>query len=176
MRATPLPVSAPSCAAFSLLQLRFQLRQLAILDLRGTIELPFARLLFGFEAQRLNLLLQLADAGDRLALLRPARTQSRGSSPSCRQAPVSTSCSARGCSRRSRASVRHVRFRVKSSRAPAGRSPSAHCRSESPAKPPLHPPGRSPCRAETGRGYSDATSVAAATIAESLMRTLWCAS
>ena len=52
-----------------LLQLGFELGQLAILDLRGALELALAGLLFGLEAQRFDLLLQLADAADGLALL-----------------------------------------------------------------------------------------------------------
>ena len=60
-----------------LLQLRFQLGQLAVLDLRGALELALAGLLLGLEAQRLDLLLQFADAADGLALLCPARAQSR---------------------------------------------------------------------------------------------------
>jgi len=48
---------------------RFQLGQLAILDLRGAFKVSLARLFFGLEAQRLNPLLQLADAADGLALL-----------------------------------------------------------------------------------------------------------
>ena len=64
--------------AFELLQLGFQLRQLAVLDLRRALQIAAAGLLVGFEAQRLDLLLQVADAGDGFALLLPARAQSCG--------------------------------------------------------------------------------------------------
>ena len=135
-----------------LLQLGFQLRQLAILDLRGALELALAGLLFGLEAQRLDLLLQLADAADGLALLCPARAQSRDLLASAWPASRSTS------SRRSLLFVSVSRFSAArsissevASGAPAGRSPSARSRSGWPAKPRLRRPGRWPCRAGSGR-------------------------
>jgi hypothetical protein len=66
------------------------------LNLRGALELALAGLLLGLEAQRLDLLLQIADAIDGLAFLGPARAQavicSRSSATS-----RSTSCSAPCC-------------------------------------------------------------------------------
>ena len=74
MRATP----CFACAVLrgvQLLQLGFELGQFAVLDLRGAIELALAGLLFGFEAQGFDLLLQFADAADGFALLGPAGAQ-----------------------------------------------------------------------------------------------------
>ena len=56
----------------------FQFRKLAILNLRRALKVAAPRLLVGFETQRLDLLFQVAQPGDGLALFRPARPQSRG--------------------------------------------------------------------------------------------------
>ena len=58
-----------------LLQLGFEFGQFAVLDLGGAIKLALACLLFGFEAQSFNPLLQLAHAGDGIAFCGPARAQ-----------------------------------------------------------------------------------------------------
>ena len=70
--------SAPfrPATAVEVLQLGFELGQLAVLDLRGALELALAGLLLRLEAQGFDLLLQLADAGDGLALFAPAGAQS----------------------------------------------------------------------------------------------------
>ena len=60
-----------------LLQLGFELGQFAVLDLRGALKLALAGLLLGFEAQGLDLLFQVTDAVDGLALLGPAGAQGR---------------------------------------------------------------------------------------------------
>ena len=95
MRATP---AFAVLRGVQLLQLRFQLGQLAVLNLRGAVELALARLLLGLEAQRLDLLLHLADAADGLALLGPARPQRRRSAPSARPLRAPLHCGARRCS------------------------------------------------------------------------------
>ncbi len=77
MRATPFRLWRAVLRGVELSQLGFQSGQFAVLDLRGALELALAGLLFGFEAQGFNLLLQIADAGDRFALLGPAGAQGR---------------------------------------------------------------------------------------------------
>ena len=74
MRATP----ALPPAGVELFQFGVHLGQFAVLNLRSAIELAFAGLLFGFEAQRLDLLFQFADAGDGFAFFGPAGAQSSG--------------------------------------------------------------------------------------------------
>ena len=147
-RAAPLP----SCDGVQLLQLGFELGQFAVLDLRGALELALARLLFDLEAQRLDLLLQLADAGDGLALLGPARAQS-GDLLLSASASFALDLSQALLAVRVGLALqrRALDFERGRLRAPADRSPSAPSRSEWPAKPRPRRPGRWPCRAESGR-------------------------
>src|SRR6185312_9581699 len=60
-----------------LLQLLFQPRQFAVLNLRRPLQVAAPRLFFSLKPERLNLLLHLAQPGDGLALLLPAGAQSR---------------------------------------------------------------------------------------------------
>src|SRR5580700_2406649 len=63
---------------FEPFHLGFEFGQLAVLNLRGALEIAAAGLLLGFEAERLNLLLDVAEARDGLALLLPAGAQAGG--------------------------------------------------------------------------------------------------
>ena len=56
-----------------LLDLSFELRQLAILDLRGAVVVALARGFLLFQLELLDALLQLANLGDGFLLLLPAR-------------------------------------------------------------------------------------------------------
>ena len=67
----------PILSRIELLHLRFQFGQFAVLDLRRTLQVPAPRLFLGLEAQRLDLLFHITQPRDRLALLLPARPQSR---------------------------------------------------------------------------------------------------
>ena len=74
MRAPPsLPV--PSCSAFSFFSSASSLGNSPYWICAARSSWPLRVCSSALEAQRLDLLLQLADAGDRVALLRPARTQ-----------------------------------------------------------------------------------------------------
>ena len=69
------PPAAPSCCSIQLLQLGLQLRQLAVLHLRGTFEVAAACLLLRILAHRFHLLFQFREAGDVAALLLPVGAQ-----------------------------------------------------------------------------------------------------
>src|SRR6185437_11529521 len=61
-----------------LFELSFHLRDFAVLQLRRALQIAFARLLLGLEAQGLELCFQLGNAADGAALLLPARAQACG--------------------------------------------------------------------------------------------------
>ena len=136
---------------------------------------PARRACSSSTSRLLELLLKVGDRADRLLLLLPLGVHRRRALASPRPAPARAARGARRCRRR----------RTRARRATAARSPAAGCggrprrsrsawsRSPCGSAPPPRRPGRSPCRAGSGRRCSGLTSVAAATSAESWIRTLW---